>query len=161
MCKECGGAGICEHSRQRYQCKDCGGAGICKHGKRRSKCRECGGKDCGPGLKRKKKVAAAVVARPDVLSVLAEACTATLLASVAVPAELGGDVKLLHGTLVDERDGTDGAGDGASLFATLSAAASPAAAVATTAFSAAIDEAPTDQPARAQSGTRFVKQRRL
>jgi hypothetical protein len=129
-------------------------------------------------LKRKKKVAAAVVARPDVLSVLADACTATLLASVAappelggdvttllasvaVPPELGGDVKLLHGTLVHERDGTDGTGDGASLFATLSAAASPTAAVASTAVSAAIDEAPTDQPARAQSGTRFVKQRRI
>ena len=128
MCKECGGAGICEHSRQRYQCKDCGGAGICKHGKRRSKCKDCGGKDCGPGLKRKKKVAAAAVARPDVLSVLADACTATLLASVAVPPELGGDVKVLDGTLVREGDGTE--------------------------------EAPTDQPARAQSGTRFVKQRR-
>jgi len=24
VCKECGGAGICAHGRQRYGCKDCG-----------------------------------------------------------------------------------------------------------------------------------------
>ena len=43
QCKECGGAGICEHGRRRYQCKECGGKGICEHGRRRSKCKECGG----------------------------------------------------------------------------------------------------------------------
>jgi hypothetical protein len=23
VCKECGGAGICEHGRQRHRCKEC------------------------------------------------------------------------------------------------------------------------------------------
>ena len=43
MCKECGGASICEHGRLRFQCKECGGASICEHGRRRSRCKECGG----------------------------------------------------------------------------------------------------------------------
>ena len=40
-CKECGGASICEHGRQRYQCKECGGSGICEHGRERRRCKEC------------------------------------------------------------------------------------------------------------------------
>ena len=61
QCKECGGASICEHGRQRHsarsavgqsicehgrqrsQCKECGGSGICEHGRVRSTCKECGG----------------------------------------------------------------------------------------------------------------------
>ena len=27
VCKDCGGAGICEHGRVRSRCKDCGGSG--------------------------------------------------------------------------------------------------------------------------------------
>ena len=42
-CKECGGASICEHGRQRSECKECGGSQICEHGRRRSTCKECGG----------------------------------------------------------------------------------------------------------------------
>ena len=62
MCKECGGAGICEHGRERSRCKDCGGGSICEHGRRRSTCKQCGGgglcehrrvrsvcKECGGG----------------------------------------------------------------------------------------------------------------
>jgi hypothetical protein len=35
QCKQCGGAGICEHRRQRslHVCKECGGAGFCEHGR--------------------------------------------------------------------------------------------------------------------------------
>ena len=40
-CKECGGAGICQHQRRRSTCKECGGAGICPHQRRRSRCKEC------------------------------------------------------------------------------------------------------------------------
>ena len=43
QCKECGGASICEHGRERYECKECGGKGICEHGRERSQCKECGG----------------------------------------------------------------------------------------------------------------------
>ena len=41
MCKECGGAGICEHRRLRTRCKDCSGGSICEHNKRRSLCGDC------------------------------------------------------------------------------------------------------------------------
>ena len=41
--QECGGAGICQHGRQRSQCKECGGVSICPHGRRRTMCKECGG----------------------------------------------------------------------------------------------------------------------
>ena len=54
-CKECGGASICEHGRQRYTCKECGGRGICEHGRRRSLCKECGGGSiCEHGRQRSK-----------------------------------------------------------------------------------------------------------
>jgi hypothetical protein len=39
--KDCGGASICEHNRQRSTCKDCGGASICEHNRRRSACKDC------------------------------------------------------------------------------------------------------------------------
>ena len=55
-CKECGGASICVHGRER-SCKECGGASICVHGRERARsaallcvhgrqrslCKECGG----------------------------------------------------------------------------------------------------------------------
>ena len=44
-CKECGGNGLCEHGRVRSRCKECGGSSICEHGRRRSTCKECGGSD--------------------------------------------------------------------------------------------------------------------
>ena len=34
-CKECGGASICEHGRERHKCKECGGGSICEHGRER------------------------------------------------------------------------------------------------------------------------------
>ena len=40
-CKECGGGSICQHNRQRYFCKDCGGAGICQHNRRKARCKRC------------------------------------------------------------------------------------------------------------------------
>jgi hypothetical protein len=40
-CKDCGGAGICEHNRVRRLCRDCGGAGMCAHSRVRSKCKDC------------------------------------------------------------------------------------------------------------------------
>ena len=43
QCKDCGGSGICEHSRIRWLCKDCGGSGICEHSRQRSQCKDCGG----------------------------------------------------------------------------------------------------------------------
>ena len=53
MCKECGGASICEHGRMRSQCKECGGSQICEHGRRRSRCKECGGSSiCEHGRQR-------------------------------------------------------------------------------------------------------------
>ena len=53
VCKECGGASICEHGRMRSKCKECGGASICEHGRRRSKCKECGGSEiCEHGRRR-------------------------------------------------------------------------------------------------------------
>ena len=60
-CKECGGASICEHGRQRHRCKECGGSqsastvvsahsarsavghGICEHGRVRSSARSAAG----------------------------------------------------------------------------------------------------------------------
>lgn len=45
LCKDCGGAGICEHGNQRYSCKDCGGKSICEHKRARRRCVDCGGKD--------------------------------------------------------------------------------------------------------------------
>jgi hypothetical protein len=46
-CKECGGAGICVHGRERKVCKveGCGGASICAHGRKRGMCKVegCGG----------------------------------------------------------------------------------------------------------------------
>ena len=42
-CKECGGASICVHGRERCRCKECGGGAICEHGRQRSTCKECGG----------------------------------------------------------------------------------------------------------------------
>ena len=41
MCKECGGASICEHGRRRSQCKECGGGSICEHNRQRSRCKDC------------------------------------------------------------------------------------------------------------------------
>ena len=53
MQEECGGKGLCEDGRQRYNCKECGGKGICEHGRVRSRCKECGGKDiCEHGRRR-------------------------------------------------------------------------------------------------------------
>ena len=40
-CRECGGAGICQHNVVRSSCKLCGGGGICEHGKRRCRCKQC------------------------------------------------------------------------------------------------------------------------
>ena len=55
MCKECGGSGICEHGRRRYNCKECGGGGICEHGRQRYICKECGGKGiCEHGRQRRR-----------------------------------------------------------------------------------------------------------
>lgn len=42
-CKECGGAGICEHGRRKNECKDCGGSSICPHSRQRYYCKDCGG----------------------------------------------------------------------------------------------------------------------
>ena len=42
-CKECGGASICEHGRQRSRCKECGGSSICEHGRQRSHARSAVG----------------------------------------------------------------------------------------------------------------------
>ena len=42
-CKDCGGAGICQHNRGRSDCKDCGGTSICQHNRQRSICKDCGG----------------------------------------------------------------------------------------------------------------------
>jgi hypothetical protein len=41
MCKDCGGSGICEHSRIRRQCKDCGGSSICEHSRIKYSCKKC------------------------------------------------------------------------------------------------------------------------
>ena len=41
--KECGGASICTHGRQRSQCKGGGGSSICTHGRIRRQCKDCGG----------------------------------------------------------------------------------------------------------------------
>ena len=38
VCRECGGAGICEHNRM-----SCGGSSICEHGRRSSQCHACEG----------------------------------------------------------------------------------------------------------------------
>ncbi len=38
-----GGAGICQHQRERSKCKECGRASICQHQRIRSTCKECGG----------------------------------------------------------------------------------------------------------------------
>jgi len=45
LCKDCGGANICQHNRQRNTCnlKDCGGTSICQHNRRRSVCKDCEG----------------------------------------------------------------------------------------------------------------------
>jgi hypothetical protein len=43
VCRECVGAGICEHGRQRRSCKNCGGSSICEHGRQRNRCRACEG----------------------------------------------------------------------------------------------------------------------
>ena len=40
-CRECGGAGICQHNVVRSSCKLCGGGGMCGHGKRRCRCKQC------------------------------------------------------------------------------------------------------------------------
>ena len=40
QCKECGGASICQHRRQR---SGCGGSGICEHQRHHSICKKCGG----------------------------------------------------------------------------------------------------------------------
>ena len=54
-CKQCGGACICEHGRERDDCKECGGSGICEHGRRRRSCKECGGSGiCEHGKERTK-----------------------------------------------------------------------------------------------------------
>jgi hypothetical protein len=43
-CKDCKGAGICEHKRVRCRCRKCGtGSQICQHKKDRRKCIECRG----------------------------------------------------------------------------------------------------------------------
>ena len=38
VCRDCGGASICEQDRIRSQCKDCGGRKFCEHG--RLKCKD-------------------------------------------------------------------------------------------------------------------------
>jgi len=40
-CKECGGANICSHGRQRPCCKECKGRRICSHDKQKHMCRDC------------------------------------------------------------------------------------------------------------------------
>ena len=37
----CGGAGICQHQRQRGKCKECGGTSICPHQRIKSRCKMC------------------------------------------------------------------------------------------------------------------------
>ena len=44
LCKECGGASICQHEQQRSTW-----AGICEHNRRKSTCKECSGKECRGG----------------------------------------------------------------------------------------------------------------
>ena len=39
--KQCDGASICEHNRQRYSCKLCSGLGICEHSRIRRSCKDC------------------------------------------------------------------------------------------------------------------------
>ena len=41
--QDCGGAGICEHNRDRSRCTDCGCASICQHNRPRSTCKDCRG----------------------------------------------------------------------------------------------------------------------
>ena len=43
QCTECGGASICQNSRQWSRCRDYRGSGICQHNRTRRQCRECGG----------------------------------------------------------------------------------------------------------------------
>jgi hypothetical protein len=40
-CKDCGGAGICQHNRRRSECRDCGES-ICQHNRIRRTCKDCG-----------------------------------------------------------------------------------------------------------------------
>ena len=39
--RECGGASICQHLRQRRRCKECGETSICQHLRIRSQCKTC------------------------------------------------------------------------------------------------------------------------
>jgi hypothetical protein len=41
--KDCGGAAICVHGRQKYFCAECEGSGICVHGSQKYFCAECEG----------------------------------------------------------------------------------------------------------------------
>jgi hypothetical protein len=41
-CRDCGGAGMCEHNSIRSQCKDCRSASICGHIRQRHSCKDCG-----------------------------------------------------------------------------------------------------------------------
>ena len=43
QCKFCGGASVCEHERLKHQCKDCRGTGICEHGRSKYQCKDCRG----------------------------------------------------------------------------------------------------------------------
>ncbi len=53
MCKECGGAHICRHGKEKSKCKECGGISLCSHGRVKSQCKECGGSGfCEHGRRR-------------------------------------------------------------------------------------------------------------
>jgi len=40
-CKNCGGAFLCSHGRQKHKCSECGGNSMCKHGDQKSRCKKC------------------------------------------------------------------------------------------------------------------------
>lgn len=42
-CRECGGGGICEHSKKRDSCRLCCPQSFCVHDRRKNTCKECGG----------------------------------------------------------------------------------------------------------------------
>ena len=77
MCKECGGASICEHGRRRSQCKECGGGSMCEHGRRRSECKECGGSQSAST------VVSAISARSAVVQESASTVASALIARSA------------------------------------------------------------------------------
>ena len=40
-CKNCGGAFLCPHLRQKHKCTECGGHSVCEHGDQKSRCKKC------------------------------------------------------------------------------------------------------------------------